>query len=89
MLGGMQDFELRVPRLLDHAAREHGMREIVSRWADGTRNALQLGRYRADARRVARLLEALGCGPGDRVATLAMNHGHHVAVWYGAIGAAA
>ena len=35
MLGDMQDFELRVPRLIDHAAREHGAREIVSRWADG------------------------------------------------------
>src|SRR3546814_2625521 len=35
MLGAMQDFELRVPRLLDHAAREHAHREIVTRWADG------------------------------------------------------
>jgi len=31
MLGGMQDFELRVPRLIDHAAREHGAREVVTR----------------------------------------------------------
>ena len=29
-LGAMQDFELRVMRLLDHAAREHGTRELVS-----------------------------------------------------------
>ena len=36
MLGGMQDFELRVPRLIDHAEREHGGREIVTYWADGT-----------------------------------------------------
>ena len=36
MLGGMQDWELRVPRLIDHAAREHGRREIVSHFADGT-----------------------------------------------------
>ncbi|MBB5714727.1 hypothetical protein FHS94_001563 [Sphingomonas aerophila] len=36
MLGGMQDVELRVPRLIDHAAREHATREIVSRWADGS-----------------------------------------------------
>jgi fatty-acyl-CoA synthase len=36
MLGEMQDFELRVPRLIDHAAREHGRREVVTRWADGT-----------------------------------------------------
>src|SRR3546814_5729026 len=26
------------------------------------------------------------CKPGDRIATLARNHGHHLAAWYGAIG---
>ncbi len=36
MLGGMQDFELRVSTLLDHAAREHPTREIVTHWADGS-----------------------------------------------------
>ena len=34
MFGGMQDFELRVPRLLDHAEREHGSRELVTAWAN-------------------------------------------------------
>jgi fatty-acyl-CoA synthase len=32
MLGAMQDFELRVPRAIEHAEREHGQREIVTRW---------------------------------------------------------
>ena len=31
MLGGMQDWSLRVTALIDHAAREYGTREIVSR----------------------------------------------------------
>ena len=87
MLGGMQDFALRVPRLLDHAEREHGGREIVTRWADGSETRTDWAGLAADARRVARLLETFGCKPGDRVATLAMNHGHHIAAWYGAIGA--
>ena len=87
MLSGMQDFELRVPRLLDHAAREHGAREVVTRWADGRESRSDWAGIACDARRVARLLESLGCKPEDRVATLAMNHGHHVATWYGAIGA--
>ena len=46
MLGGMQDFELRVPRLIDHAEREHGTREIVTAWADGSDHPHQLGRHR-------------------------------------------
>ena len=86
MLGGMQDFELRVPRLLEHAAREHGRREIVSRWADGAETRTNWAGIAADARKLAQALEALGLSPGDRVATLAMNHAHHLAAWYGAIG---
>ena len=85
-LGGMQDHELRVPRLLDHAAREHGGREIVTRWADGRVTRTTWAGIAHDARRLARALERLGIRPGDRVATLAMNHAHHLATWYGVIG---
>jgi hypothetical protein len=34
-LGAMQDFPLRIMRILDHAEREHGRREIVAARADG------------------------------------------------------
>jgi hypothetical protein len=77
MLGGMQDFELRVPRLIDHAAREHGEREIVSYWADGTTTRSNWAGVAYDARRLAQALEKAGVKRGDRVATLAMNHGRH------------
>jgi fatty-acyl-CoA synthase len=86
MLGGMQDHALRVPRLLDHAAREHGGREIVTRWADGRETRTHWAGIAHDARRLAQALERLGVRPGDRVATLAMNHAHHLASWYGIIG---
>lgn len=86
MLGGMQDFELRVPRLLDHAEREHGAREIVTAWADGTTTRSTWAEVAFDARKLAQTLEKLGVKRGDRVATLAMNHGHHLVAWYGAIG---
>ena len=86
MFGTMQDVELRVSRLIDHAAREHGTREIVSRWADGGRTRTTWAGVAHDARRLAQALERLGCRPGDRVATLAMNHAAHLAAWYGAIG---
>ncbi|HEY0084844.1 MAG TPA: long-chain fatty acid--CoA ligase [Allosphingosinicella sp.] len=86
MLGGMQDFELRVPRLLDHAEREHGRREIVSRWADGSETRTNWAEIARDSRKLAQALERRGVKPGDRVATLAMNHHRHLCAWYGAIG---
>ncbi|MBX3561938.1 MAG: long-chain fatty acid--CoA ligase [Sphingomonas sp.] len=86
MLGTMQDFELRVPRLLDHAEREHGAREIVSYWADGTMTRTSWAGIARDARKLAQALEKLGVKPGERVATLAMNHSRHLVAWYGAIG---
>ncbi len=86
MLGGMQDFELRVSRLVDHAAREHGAREIVTHWADGREDRTTWGAVAHDARRLAQALERIGIRPGNRVATLAMNHVHHLIAWYGVIG---
>lgn len=86
MLGGMQDFELRVSTLLDHAAREHGPREIVTRWADGSETRTNWAGIAHDARRMAQALERLGIRKGDRVATLAMNHSRHLVAWYGVTG---
>jgi acyl-CoA synthetase (AMP-forming)/AMP-acid ligase II len=86
MLGAMQDWPLRIMRLIDHAEREHGSREIVSRWADGSTTRTDYAGIARDSRRLARVLERLGLRRGDRVATLAMNHSRHMAAWYGTIG---
>lgn len=86
MLGAMQDVELRIPLLLDHAAREHGRREIVTRWADGRMTRTDWAGVHRDARRLAQALERLGVQKGERVATLAMNHVGHLVAWYGVIG---
>jgi acyl-CoA synthetase (AMP-forming)/AMP-acid ligase II len=86
MLGGMQSWPLRVMRLLDHAEREHGPREIVSRWADGNTTRTDWAGVARDSRRLANALQRLGLKPGDRVATLAMNHSRHLVSWYGTIG---
>ena len=86
MLGSMQNAPLRVENIIDHAAREHGDREIVTRWADGTTTRSNWAGIQEDARKFAQALEKLGLNKGDRIGTLAMNHGHHLASWYGIIG---
>ena len=86
MLGAMQDWPLRIMRLLDHAEREHGSREIVSRWADGSTTRTDYAGIARDSRKLALALERLGLKKGDRVATLAMNHSRHMVTWYGTIG---
>ncbi|HEX9965718.1 MAG TPA: long-chain fatty acid--CoA ligase [Allosphingosinicella sp.] len=86
MLGGMQDWPLRIMRILDHAEREHGARELVSLYADGSRIRTDWAGVARDSRKLAQALEYLGLRPGDRVGTLAMNHARHVVAWYGTIG---
>jgi fatty-acyl-CoA synthase len=86
LLNTMQDVELRVPRILDHAAREHAGRPIITRWADGRETRTDWAGIAHDARRLAQALERLGMRSGDRIATMAMNHAHHLVAWYGAMG---
>ncbi|WP_313801595.1 long-chain fatty acid--CoA ligase [Sphingobium sp.] len=86
MFGAMQDWPLRLGRLFDHVAREHGTREIVSYQADGGTWRSNWAEAVADARRFAQALERLGIRPGDRVATLATNHLRHLIAWFGTIG---
>jgi acyl-CoA synthetase (AMP-forming)/AMP-acid ligase II len=86
MLGGMQDWVLRVTHLIDHAEREAGAREIVTRWGDGSIERTNWAGVAREARRMASAFASLGIQPGDRIATLAMNHHRHLTTWYGAIG---
>ena len=85
-LGAMQDWPLRVTQLIDYAEREHPDVEIVSAWADGSVTRTNWREIARDARKMAQALERLGIGKGDRVATLAMNHAHHLIAWYGIAG---
>ncbi len=82
----MQNAPLRVTNIIDHAAREHGTREVVTRWADGTTTRSNWAGIAIDARKFAQALTKLGMKKGDRIGTLAMNHAHHLASWYGIIG---
>ena len=79
----MQHWSLTLDKLVDHAARWHGSVEIVSRTASGDTHSTNWTSVRAEARRVSAALAAHGVTQGDRVATLAMNGGRHLAAWFG------
>ena len=85
----MQDWDMVLTHVIDHAAREHATREIVTRWADGSITRATYASVRQDARRLAQALRAMGIAKGERVGVMAMNHGHQLSAWYGIIGAGA
>jgi fatty-acyl-CoA synthase len=85
-LGAMQDWSMRITHVIDHAAREAGDREIVTRWADGSETRTDWAGIRRDAKKMAQALQAIGIRPGERVASLAMNHSRHLVSWYGVAG---
>src|ERR1044071_2883521 len=89
MLGLMQDWPLLCHRVIDHAAIQHGAREVVSRSVEGPIHRTTYAEVRKRALKVAQRLAKDGIRAGDRVATLAWNTWRHLEVWYGITGAGA
>jgi acyl-CoA synthetase (AMP-forming)/AMP-acid ligase II len=86
MLGTMQDWPLLVWKLIDHAATNHGDREVISLTCEGGKHRSNWREVRQRARKVAAALRRMGIVPGDRIATLAWNTHRHVESWYGISG---
>jgi fatty-acyl-CoA synthase len=86
MLGLMQDWPLLCHRIIDHAAIQHGAREVVSRSIEGPLHRTTYRDVRARALRVAQRLQREKVALGDRVATLAWNTWRHLESWYGITG---
>jgi fatty-acyl-CoA synthase len=86
MLGLMQEWPLLCHKILDHAAVQHGAREIVSRSIEGPIVRTTYRELRARSLKVAQRLEREGYGLGDRIATLAWNTARHLEAWYGTMG---
>lgn len=86
MLGLMQRWPLTVDKIIDHAARWHGARQIVTRTSDGEIIRTDYARLATRARRLSSALHDLGVRPGTRVATLAWNTAQHLEAWYAIMG---
>ena len=86
MLGLMQQWPLLCHKIIDHAARQHGHREIVSRSVEGPIVRTTYADIKQRALKVAQLLARDGYKEGDRIATLAWNTARHIETWYGIMG---
>lgn len=86
MQGLMQEWPLLCHKILDHAAKHHPTREIVSRSVEGPIIRTNYVEIRKRALKVAQLLAREGFKPGDRIGTLAWNTGNHIEAWYGIMG---
>ena len=86
MLGLMQDWPLLCTSIIDHAATQHGDREVISRSVEGPIHRTTLRRSAPAPGGSPSASTADGIRLGDRVATLAWNTWRHLEVWYGLLG---
>ncbi|MGE3365284.1 MAG: long-chain-fatty-acid--CoA ligase [Rhizobiaceae bacterium] len=86
MHGLMQEWPLLCHKVLDHAAKHHAAREIVSRSVEGPIVRTNYADIRHRSLKAAQLLAREGYRPGDRIATLAWNTARHIEAWYGIMG---
>ncbi len=85
----MQDWPLLTSSIIDHAARYHPNRQVITRSVEGPIVESNYAQIRDKALRVAQGLHRLGLGRGDAVGVMAWNTGRHMEIWYGAPGAGA
>lgn len=84
--GEMQPFDLTLDKFLDHAAKWHPRREVVTAREHGGVDRIGYADLRTRSLLVSSVLAGLGVDKGDRVATLAWNSQAHVEAWYAIMG---
>jgi 3-(methylthio)propionyl---CoA ligase len=84
MFGLMQTRPLMISSIIEHAALNHATTEIVSRTLEGDLHRYTYADAELRMRRLAKILNGLGVGPSDRVATLAWNGFRHLEIYYAA-----
>jgi len=86
MDGMMQDWPLLQSKLLEHAARFHPRREIVTYSVEGPVHITTYAELEGRAKQFAQAMARLGVKQGEPVASLAWNGWRHLEIWYGASG---
>ncbi|PQM57195.1 MAG: long-chain fatty acid--CoA ligase [Rhodobacteraceae bacterium] len=85
----MQPFSLRVSEILDHAARYHPRRKIISRNVEGPVVETNWSSVRTKAKKLSKALQKLDIKKGDRIGVMAWNTARHLELWYGIPGSGA
>ncbi len=89
MFRPMQEFPLTVDRIIDHAAKYHAKRPIISRSIEGPITQTNWSGIRDKARRLSQALVGAGIQKGDVIGVMAWNTARHMEVWFGIPGAGA
>ncbi len=86
MLGLMMDRPLLISSLIRYAAQYHGNAELVSRTVEGGTHRYTYRDAERRAKQLAKALQRLGVGMGDRVGTIAWNGYRHYELYFGISG---
>ncbi len=89
LMGHMMSMPLLISTIIEHAARNYGSTEVVSRRVEGDLHRTTYAAVRDRAKQLANALAALGVQPGERVGTLAWNGYRHLEIYYGVSGSGA
>ena len=86
MLGNMQDGQLLISGLIEHAETYHRDSQIISRTVEGPIHRYTLKDAANRSRKLANALDKLGLKQGDVVGTLAWNTFRHFELYFGVSG---
>lgn len=89
VMGQMMDQPLLISNIIEHAARYHGSKEIVSRRVEGDIHRYTYRDCYRRTRQMANALTGLDVKMGDRVGTLAWNGYRHLELYYAISGSGA
>ena len=84
--GLMQEPPLLLSSVIEHAARQFGDVEVVSRETHGPLHRYTYQACAARARQLANALRALGLTAGDALGTIAWNNHRHLETYYAVSG---